>query len=138
MISIPLDQEILHLVLCPWICFSVFQFIVYGNLNRIFSYCCVKIVYIIIMDTLELVHTAFQVYYSLLLFCLIFPLIFESLILKFQLKILIYLIKNCNIQCGTICNLVWHFPILLEMCYHTHMYTCGGFILIFGKTNTVM
>ena len=58
------------------------------------SYCCVKIVYIIIMDTLELVHAAFQVSYSLLLLCIVILLIFESLILKLQLKILIYLLKK--------------------------------------------
>ena len=46
----------------------------------------------------ELVFSAFQVYYILLLFCLFILLIFESLMLKHQLKILIYLLKNnCNI-----------------------------------------
>ena len=42
----------------------------------------------------ELVHGAFQVYYSLLLFCLFILLIFESVILKLQLKISIHLIKK--------------------------------------------
>ena len=46
----------------------------------------------------ELVHSAFQVYPILLLFCLFIVLIFENLILKLQLKILIHLFKNnCNI-----------------------------------------
>ena len=40
----------------------------------------------------ELVHGAFQVYYIFLLFCIFILLIFESLILKLQLKILIYLL----------------------------------------------
>ena len=39
----------------------------------------------------ELIHSAFQVYSILLLFCLFILLIFESLILKLQLKIFIYL-----------------------------------------------
>ena len=38
----------------------------------------------------ELVHGAFQVYYILLLFCIFILLIFETLILTLQLKILIY------------------------------------------------
>ena len=38
-------------------------------------------------------HSAFQVYYSLLLLCIFVLLIFESLILKLQLKIFIYLKK---------------------------------------------
>ena len=50
------------------------------------------------LNSVELVHGAFQVYYIPLLFCIFILLIFESLILKFQLKILIYLFKNnCNI-----------------------------------------
>ena len=39
------------------------------------------------------VHSAFQVYYILLLFCLFILLIFESLTLKLQVKSLDYLIN---------------------------------------------
>ena len=38
------------------------------------------------LNSVELVHGAFQVYYILLLFCIFILLIFESLMLKFQLK----------------------------------------------------
>ena len=85
-------MKFLHLVLCPWICYSVSWFIVHGNLKRIciLLLCenCMNLNYI------ELVDSAFQVYYSLLLFCLFILSIFESLILKSQLKILIYLLKR--------------------------------------------
>ena len=72
---------------------DMFQFhlvyIVCGNLNRI----CIPLLceYSINLNYAELVRGAFQVSYSLLLFCLFILLIFESLILK-QLKILIYLL----------------------------------------------
>ena len=46
------------------------------------------------LNYVELVHGAFQVYYTLLLFYIFTLLIFESLILKLQLKILIYLLKK--------------------------------------------
>ena len=82
MISIPLDHEIL----APRFMSSFSWFIVYGNLNRI---------YILLLhenhinpNYTELVHSAFQVYYNFLLFCLLILLIFESLILKLQLNIL--------------------------------------------------
>ena len=59
------------------------------------------------LNYVELVHSAFQVYYILLHFCL---LIFESLILKPQLKVLIYLLKNnCNMYSATIYNFVLYF-----------------------------
>ena len=93
MISIPLHHEIFfYLVLCPRICSSIFSFIVYGNLNRI----CILLLYenCINLNCVELVHGAFQVYYILLLFCLFILLIFKSLILKLQPKILIYLLKK--------------------------------------------
>ena len=73
------------------------MFIVCGNLNRI----CILLLCenCINLNYVELVHGAFQVYYILLLFCLFILLIFEGLILKLQLKILIYqLKKNCNIK----------------------------------------
>ena len=38
------------------------------------------------LNSVELVHGAFQVYYILLLFCIFILLIFENLMLKFQLK----------------------------------------------------
>ena len=94
-------MKFLHLVLCPCKCPSISQFIVYGNLNRI----CIPLLCenYINLNYVELIHSAFQVYYILLLFCLFILLIFESLILKLQLKILIYLLKNN-------CNLQWNFP----------------------------
>ena len=46
------------------------------------------------LNYVELVHGAFQAYYTLLLFYIFTLLIFESLILKLQLKILIYLLKK--------------------------------------------
>ena len=93
MISIPLHHEIIfYLVLCPRICSIVSWFIVYGNLNRIciLHLCenCINLNYV------ELVHDAFWVYYILLLFCLFILLIFKSLLLKLQPKILIYLLKK--------------------------------------------
>ena len=79
MISISLDHDILHFVLCPWICFSVSWFIVYGSLNRIcillLGESCINLAYV------ELAHSAFQVCFIFLLFCL-FILIFKSLIVK--------------------------------------------------------
>lgn len=50
-------------------------------------------------------------------------LVFESLILKLQLKILIYLLKKIIvIYSGTTCNIVLYFPSLLQLCYyHTFM-----------------
>ena len=97
MILIPLDYEIFEPVLCYWICSCISWFIVYGNLNRIFILLLCE--NCIILNYGELVHSAFQVYYSLLLFCIFILLFFQSLISKLQLKILIYLLKNnCNIQ----------------------------------------
>ena len=98
MISIPLDSEIWHLVLCPCICSRVCQFIVYGNLNRIWILLLCE--NYINLNYVELVHSAFQIYCILLL---LFILLILSLILKVQLKILIYLLKNN-------CNLQWNFP----------------------------
>ena len=105
-------MKFLHLVLYLWICSSVSRFIVYGNLNRI----CILLLCenCINLNYVELVHSAFQVYSILLLFCLSILLIFESLILKLQLKILIYLLKKrIVIYHGTGCNLVLYFPIPL-------------------------
>ena len=104
MILVSLDHETLHLVLCLWICSSVSWFIVYGNLNRIciLLLCenCIHLKYV------ELVHSAFQVYCVLLLLCLFILLIFESLILKCQLKILNLSTKKIVIYIGTIISLV--------------------------------
>ena len=82
------------------------------NLNRI----CLLLLYenCINLNYIELVHNAFQVYHTLLLFCLFILLIFESLILKLQLKILISLPKNIIvIYSETICNFVLYFPSIL-------------------------
>ena len=46
------------------------------------------------LNYVELVHRVFQVYCILLLFCLFILVILESLILKLQLKTLIYLLKK--------------------------------------------
>ena len=79
----------IFLVLRPWICSNVSYFIVYGNLNRIhiLLLCenCINLNYI------ELVDSAFQAYF-ILFFCIFILLTFESLILKLQLRILIYLL----------------------------------------------
>ena len=73
-------MKVLHLVLCPWVHSSISQFIVYGNFNRI----CILLLCenCINLNYVESVHSAFQVYYILLLFCLFILLVFESLILK--------------------------------------------------------
>ena len=86
------ETKFLHLILCPLICSSVSWFIVYGNLRKI----CILLLCenCINLNYVELVDSVFQVYYILLLFCLFYLLIFEGLILKLQLKILIYLLKK--------------------------------------------
>ena len=63
-------------------------------------------------NCVELVHSAFQVYYVLLLLCIFILLGFESLILKLQLKILAIFLKIV-IYSETICNFVQYFPSLL-------------------------
>ena len=82
----------LHLLLCPWMCARVSQFIVYGNLNRI----CIRLwcENCIHLNYVELIHSALQVYSILLLLCIFILLIVESLILNLQLKIFIYLLKK--------------------------------------------
>ena len=66
MISMPLDHEILPLVLCPWMYSDVSCFIACGNLNRI----CALWLYenCINFNYVEFVHSAFQVYYIPLAF----------------------------------------------------------------------
>ena len=62
---------------------------------------------------LHRVHSAFQVYQVLLLSCLFILLIFESLILKLQLKVLIDLLKKIVvIYRVTIGNFALYFPSL--------------------------
>ena len=105
-------------VLCLCVCSSVSWFRVYENLNRI----CILLLYEnwINLNYVELVHSALGVFYILLLFCLFVLLIFESLKLKPQLKILIYLLKKIiATTSATICNFVLYFPSLLQMSYHT-------------------
>ena len=67
------------------------------NLNRI----CILLVCenCINLNYIELVHSAFRAYCILLLLCLFTLLIFERVILKLQLRILIYfyLKSNCNV-----------------------------------------
>ena len=59
------------------------------------------------LNYVEVFHSAFQVYYILLLLCLFIILIFEGLILKRQVKILIYLInKTIEMYSQTLRNLV--------------------------------
>ena len=74
-------MRFLQLALCPSICSSDSWFIVYGNMNRIYILLCE---HCINLNYVEFVHSAFQVYYILLLFCLFILLIFESLILKLK------------------------------------------------------
>ena len=105
-------MKFLHLVLCTWICSSVSWFTAYGNLSRI----CILLLCenCINLNYVEVVHGAFQVYYILLLLCIVILLIFESLILKLQLKILIYLLKKTIvIYNGTIYNRILFVPSLL-------------------------
>ena len=85
-------MQFLHLVLCPWIWSSVCWLILYRNLNII----CILLLFenYINLNYVESFHSAFPVYYIFLLFCLFILLIFESLILKLQLKVLIYVIKK--------------------------------------------
>ena len=72
------------MVLCPWICFRISYFTVYGNLNRI----CILLLCenCINLNYVKLVHSVFRVYYIILLLCTFILLISESLILKLQLK----------------------------------------------------
>ena len=66
----------------------------YKNLNRIrILPLCENIIN---LNYVELVHSALQVYYIILLSCLFILLIFESLTLKLQLliKVLVYLLKS--------------------------------------------
>ena len=94
MISILLHHELFAPVICPgYVLFSLFT--AYVNLNKI----CIQLlceICINLNDT-EFVHSAFHVYYIPLHFPLVALLILESLIVKFQLKILIYLKSNYNI-----------------------------------------
>ena len=78
-------MKFLDLVSCTWVCSSVSEFIAYGNLNRI----CILLLCenCINLNYVELVHSAFQVCYILLPLCILILLIFESLVLKHQLKI---------------------------------------------------
>ena len=73
-------------------------FIVYGNLNRfcILLLCdyCISINYVELFIVLFRSAISFSIYLLYLLLSIFILLIFESLILKLQLKILINLLKN--------------------------------------------
>ena len=85
-------MKFLHLALCRWIFSNAFKFIVYGNWNRIFiRLLCENYIN---LNYVELIDGGFQVCYFILPFCTFLLLIFESLILKLQLKILTYVLKN--------------------------------------------
>ena len=100
--------KLYNLVLCPWICSSVSRGIVYGNLNRICTpLLCEN------CNIAELVHGAFQADYILRLLCIVILLIFENLILKHQLKILICLLKMIAIYSRTVGNFILYFPSFL-------------------------
>ena len=93
LIPIPLDHEIFapgFMSLDMFQCLLVF--IDSGNLKKtyilLFCESCVNPHYA------EFVHGAFQVCCIFLLFCIFILLIFESLILKLQLKILLFLLKK--------------------------------------------
>ena len=109
-------MTLLYLILCPYI---LSWFIVCGNLNRICNLLmCENYVN---PNYVELVHSAFQVYPILLLFYLFTVLIFEDLILKLQLKILIHLLKNnCNIQqkCIQLCTVFSKPPVNVLSYFH--------------------
>ena len=94
-------MKFLHLVFCFQICSSVSWFVVYGNMNTVCILLCENGVN---LSYVKLSHNAFQVYYILLLLCTFILLISESLILKFQLRILIVTYS------GTICDFVLYFP----------------------------
>ena len=104
-------MKFLQLALCSWICSSVSCFIIYGNLTRIciLLLCenCINLTYV------ELVYSALQAYYIFLPVCMFILLSFDNLILKLQLKLIIYLLKKIIIYSRTICNLVLYFPNLL-------------------------
>ena len=109
-------MKFLHLVLCPCIGSSVSWFIVCGNLNRIcillFCENCINLNYV------ELVHSSFQVYYVLLLFCLLILLISESFYIETPTKNLIYL-KIIVIYSGNICNFIFFkSPVNLSSYFH--------------------
>ena len=92
MISIPLDRDIFapcFMSLDMFQCFLVYSL---WELNKI----CILLLCenCISLNYVELVHGAFQVYCIFLLFCIFILLIFESLILKLQLKILINLLEK--------------------------------------------
>ena len=83
---------------------------------------------------MELVHSAFQIYYILLHLCIFILLIFESLILKLQLKILIYLLKKINvIYSGSICNLVLYFPLKSPLNVLSYFHNLKKFFLTSKK-----
>ena len=70
---------------------------IHSLVQQIWIECLWKIKYSVVWKLhyliyIELIHSAFQVYYST--FLPVYLLILESLILKLQLKILIYLLKN--------------------------------------------
>ena len=94
---------------CPRKCSSVSWCIVHGNLNKI----C-----IIVMceSCINLIfgYSNFQVYYILLVFCLLIILLIFLRIWYWNSKILIYLYWKIIVICnGTICNFVLYFPSLL-------------------------
>ena len=94
MISILLHHELFAPVICPgYVLVSLST--AYVNLNKI----CIQLLFenCINLNDAEFVHSAFQVYYIPLHFPLVTLLILESLIVKFQLKILIYLKNNYSI-----------------------------------------
>ena len=80
------------------------KFLVCESLNRI----CILLLCenCINLNYVEIVYSAFQVYNILLLLCIFILFIFESLILKIQLQILIYLLKKIIVIYSVIiCNL---------------------------------
>ena len=115
MSSIPLDHEIfapcfmsLDVSMSPSLqsMGTVIDFVSYWYVNFMnFNYA-------------ELLHGTFQIHYILLLFCIFILLIFESLILKLQLKILLYLLKKITvIYSGTINNLFCIFQVSCVFSY---------------------
>ena len=100
--------------------FQVSQFTVYGNLNRI----CILPLYdnCINLNYAELIHSAFQVYYILLLLCIFILLIFESLTLNSPTKNLFVII--CLLAVLGLCCYVGFFSSCGAQAAHYSGFSC--------------
>ena len=107
MASIPLDHEIF----APYfMSLDMFQCLLVYSLWELECRICILLLSekCINLNYAELIHSAFQAYYILLLLCVFILIIFECLILKRQLQILIYLPKRIIIiYSGRTCSSVF-------------------------------